>query len=61
MHQPYHGDKDTKFRIDVYISPIRKHQLVPPLLFGIVQHCYLLGSDGQDGNLDAVELVETSP
>jgi hypothetical protein len=57
----YHGQEDPKLRVHVHDVAIHEDEGLLLLLFAIQDQGDLLGGNGQNGQLDPVELVETAP
>lgn len=57
----YHGEENAEFRVHVNSVTISESEVLPTLLLAGVDDGDLLGSHGEDGQGDAVELVEATP
>lgn len=56
-----HGEEDAKLRVHVHVVSIGEDKVLAPLLLAGEDDGDLLGGDRQNGEVDAVELIETAP
>lgn len=56
-----HGEEDAKLGVHVNVVSVGEDKVFAPLLLARENDGDLLGGDGQNGEVDAVELIEAAP